>query len=158
MANQKMVRVDYRLIHGQIVAKWIKFRPVDRLIIADDELIKDEFMMDIYKMAAPGNEVDIIPVDELEETLNRKNDNVMIIFKDVANAKRAVDNGLNLAELNVGAVQNNKDRSSVTQGVALSKEEYEILSELKGDGLDVYIQPIPESNRLSLESIKGKIK
>lgn len=158
MANQKMVRVDYRLIHGQIVAKWIKFRPVDRLIIADDELLNDEFMIDIYKMAVPGNEVDIVKVEDLEDALNSKDDHVMIIFKDVVNAKRAVDNGVELTELNVGAVQNNKERFSVTQGVALSKEEYESLSELKNNGLNVYIQPIPENDKLSLKSIKNKIK
>lgn len=158
MANQKMVRVDYRLIHGQIVAKWIKHRPVDRLIVADDELSNDEFMSDIYKMAAPENEVEIIKVDDLEETLNSKDDSVMIIFKDVYNAKRAVDNGVELAELNVGAVQNNKDRYSITTGVALSKEEYETLSDLKNNGLDVYVQPIPENDKLLLERIKNKIK
>lgn len=158
MAKQKMVRVDYRLIHGQIVAKWIKFRPVDRLIIADDELSKDEFMSEIYIMAAPENEVEIVDIDDLEEALNRKDDNVMIIFRDVAKAKQAIDNGVELAELNIGAVQNNKDRTSVTQGVALSKEEYEILSDLENGGLDVYVQPIPENDKLSLKNIKNKIK
>ena len=29
MGKLKMVRVDYRMVHGQIVAKWIKFRPFD---------------------------------------------------------------------------------------------------------------------------------
>src|SRR5699024_11398510 len=104
MANQKMVRIDYRLIHGQIVAKWIKFRPVDRLLIADDELLNDEFMIDIYKMAAPGHEVEIVKVNDLEDALNSKDDRVMIIFKDVANAKRAVDNGVVLAVINVVAI------------------------------------------------------
>ena len=39
MGKLNMVRVDYRMVHGQIVAKWIKFRPVDRLILADDSLV-----------------------------------------------------------------------------------------------------------------------
>lgn len=38
MAKQKIVRIDYRLIHGQVVAKWIKYYPVNRIIVADDEL------------------------------------------------------------------------------------------------------------------------
>ena len=158
MAKQKMVRIDYRLIHGQIVAKWIKFRPVDRLIIADDELLKDEFMSDIYKMAAPENEVDIVAVDDLQQALDRKDDNVMIIFKDVATAKRAFDNGVALIELNVGAVQSKPDRQTVTQGVALSSEEYKTLNELSDSGLNVYIQPIPENDKIALKSIENKMK
>lgn len=156
MAEQKMVRVDYRLIHGQIVAKWIKSRPVDRIIVADDELEKDEFMSDIYKMAVPENEVEIVKIDDLEKSLNNKEDKVMVIFRNITNAKRAVDNGVELKELNVGAVQSNKERKYITSGVALSKEEYDILTELKGDGINVYIQPIPENDKLKLETIKIK--
>lgn len=157
MATQKMVRIDYRLIHGQVVAKWIKFRPVNRLIVADDELLKDEFMCDIYKMAAPGNEVEIVAVDDLQEALDRKDDQVMVIFRDVVNAKRAFDATVSLAELNVGAVQSAKDRHSVTQGVALSKDEFDLLMEMKNKGVDVYIQPIPENDKLTLDSIQNKL-
>lgn len=44
MGKIKLVRIDYRMVHGQIVAKWIKFRPVDRLILADDDLVDDPVM------------------------------------------------------------------------------------------------------------------
>ena len=50
MGKLNMVRVDYRMVHGQIVAKWIVC-PVDRLILADDRLVDDPFMGDIYRMA-----------------------------------------------------------------------------------------------------------
>lgn len=156
MANIRMVRVDYRLIHGQIVAKWIKFRPVDRLIIVDEELMKDPFMADIYKMAATGYEVDIVAAKDLKETLSKKNDNVMLIFKDVAGVYDTTKNYLDINEINVGAVPSNKDRVSIVQGVALSEEEYNKLEELEKDGINVFLQPIPENNAVKLASIKNK--
>ncbi|MBO0451975.1 PTS sugar transporter subunit IIB [Candidatus Enterococcus murrayae] len=158
MAKQRIVRVDYRLIHGQVVAKWIKYHPVNRIIVADDELKNDDFMCDIYKLAAPGNEVEIVSVAELEETLNKKNDDVMIIFKDIRNAQRALENGVELVELNVGAVQTGKASQFVTSGVALTMEEFETLKQLDTQGLNVYIQPIPENEKITLESIANKIK
>lgn len=158
MAKQKIVRVDYRLIHGQVVAKWIKYYPVNRIIVADDELKNDEFMCDIYKMAAPGNEVEIVTLAELKETLDKKNDDVMLIFRDIKNAKQALEEGVELVELNIGAVQTGKERHFVTSGVALSREEFDCLQGLQKNGLKVYIQPIPENEKLSLESIANKIK
>ena len=53
MAEIKLVRVDYRLIHGQVVARWLKVCPVRRIVLVDDVLGNDEFMSDIYKMAVP---------------------------------------------------------------------------------------------------------
>lgn len=158
MGKLKMVRVDYRMVHGQIVAKWIKFRPVDRLILADDSLVDDPFMGDIYRMAVPDREVDIVRLGDVQQTIDRKDDTVLLIFKDVASAYTVYKNGLQLPELNVGAVQNSAQRKSVVQGVALSAEEYDTLSEMKAEGVNVFLQPIPENDPVSLGSIEKKLK
>lgn len=158
MGKLNMVRVDYRMVHGQIVAKWIKFRPVDRLILADDSLVDDPFMGDIYCMAVPDREVDIVKLGDVQTAIDRKNDTVLLIFKDVASAYTVYKNGLQLPELNVGAVQNSAQRKAVVQGVALSVEEYEKLSEMKAEGVNVFLQPIPENDPVSLGSIEKKLK
>ena len=158
MGKLNMVRVDYRMVHGQIVAKWIKFRPVDRLILADDSLVDDPFMGDIYRMAVPDREVDIVKLGDVQTAIDRKNDTVLLIFKDVAAAYTVYKNGLQLPELNVGAVQNSAQRKAVVQGVALTVEEYEKLSEMKAEGVNVFLQPIPENDPVSLGSIEKKLK
>ena len=158
MGKLNMVRVDYRMVHGQIVAKWIKFRPVDRLILADDSLVDDPFMGDIYRMAVPDREVDIVKLGDVQTAIDRKNDTVLLIFKDVASAYTVYKNDLQLPELNVGAVQNSAQRKAVVQGVALSVEEYEKLSEMKAEGVNVFLQPIPENDPVSLGSIEKKLK
>lgn len=153
-----MIRVDYRMVHGQIVAKWIKFRPVDRLILADDSLVEDEFMGDIYRMAVPGFEVDIVKLSDIGKAISRKDDEILLIFKNVNTAYDAFKAGLELPELNVGAVQNNAERKSVVQGVSLSKDEYEMLREMKLAGVRVFLQPIPENDPVNLDSIEKKFK
>ena len=158
MGKLNMVRVDYRMVHGQIVAKWIKFRPVDRLILADDSLVDDPFMGDIYRMAVPDREVDIVKLGDVQTAIDRKNDTVLLIFKDVASAYTVYKNGLQLPELNVGAVQNSAQRKAVVQGVALTVEEYEKLSEMKAEGVNEFLQPIPENDPVSLGSIEKKLK
>lgn len=158
MGNIKMVRIDYRMVHGQIVAKWIKFRPVDRLILADNDLVNDPFMGDIYRMAVPGRDVDIVNLEDIQSAIERKDDKVMLIFKDVDSAYQAIKNGLELPELNAGAIQNGPKRKMVTQGVSLSAEEYEKLKEIKAMGIPVFLQPIPENDPISLESVEKKLK
>ena len=77
MAEIKLVRVDYRLIHGQVVARWLKVCPVRRIVLVDDVLGNDEFMSDIYKMAVPkGTDVDIVTIDKAKEVLDNTDDTV----------------------------------------------------------------------------------
>ena len=158
MGKIKLVRIDYRMVHGQIVAKWIKFRPVDRLILADDDLVDDPFMGDIYRMAVPDRDVDIVKLADVKTAIDRKDDTVMLIFKDVDTAYKAFKEGLELPELNAGAIQNSPKRKSVVQGVALSPEEYAKLKEMKDAGINVFIQPIPENDAVNIESIEKKLK
>lgn len=158
MGKIKMVRIDYRMVHGQIVAKWIKFRPVDRLILADDALVDDPFMGDIYRMAVPDKEVDIVKLADAGAAIEQTDDTIMLIFKDVDSAYFAFENGLELPELNVGALQAGPNRKSVVQGVALSAEEFEKLAKMKAAGVSVYVQPIPENAPVSLETVEKKLK
>lgn len=44
------------------------------------------------------------------------------------------------------------------RGVALTVEEYEKLSEMKAEGVNVFLQPIPENDPVSLGSIEKKLK
>lgn len=156
MGTLKMVRIDYRMVHGQIVAKWIKFRPVDRLILANNQLAEDDFMGDIYRMAVPQQQVDIVKLEDVKKSLDAKNDKVMLIFKDVDSAYKVWKEGFSLPELNVGAVQNGPGRKTVIQGVALSPEEFKLLKEMQDSGVNVFLQPIPETDPTSLDSISHK--
>lgn len=158
MATVKMIRVDYRMVHGQIVAKWIKFRPVDRLILADDLLVDDPFMGDIYKMAVPQKEVDIVRLEDLNHAIDRKEDSVMVIFRDVASVQRALEHGFSLSELNVGAVQNSATRKAVVQGVSLSEEEFAQLEAMQHAGVHIFLQPIPENDAVEFDSIRKKFQ
>ena len=51
----KMVRVDDRLIHGQIVAAWVKSLNLERVWIIDDGTANDNFLKNVMRMVAPSN-------------------------------------------------------------------------------------------------------
>ena len=48
-----MIRVDDRLIHGQIVAAWVKSLGLERIWIVDDATANDSFLKNVMKMVAP---------------------------------------------------------------------------------------------------------
>ena len=50
MAKVALIRVDYRLIHGQVVAKWLKDTQSTKIIIVNDVLAKDRTMGNISRM------------------------------------------------------------------------------------------------------------
>ena len=47
MKNIVLIRIDDRLIHGQVVTQWIKDTNGNRILIVDDKLVNDRMMMRI---------------------------------------------------------------------------------------------------------------
>lgn len=61
----KALRIDERLIHGQVAVTWCSALNVDRIIVANDKVAKDEISVMSLKMAAPQNvKVAVKTVDE----------------------------------------------------------------------------------------------
>src|SRR5512142_19918 len=56
-----LVRIDDRLIHGQVVAVWLRALGADRIVIVDDNTARDEFLREILTLAAPPG----VPVEVL---------------------------------------------------------------------------------------------
>lgn len=53
MADIRLVRVDFRLMHGQVIAAWMNQVDGNAIMIINDQLAGDSFMKNVYKMAAP---------------------------------------------------------------------------------------------------------
>ena len=51
----KLVRVDHRLLHGQVAFTWVKMIGTDCILIANDSVAKDELRMSALRMAKPDN-------------------------------------------------------------------------------------------------------
>jgi mannose/fructose/N-acetylgalactosamine-specific phosphotransferase system component IIB len=55
----RLVRIDDRLIHGQVVAGWLRALGAQRIVIVDDATARDEFMREVLTLAAP----EAVPVE-----------------------------------------------------------------------------------------------
>lgn len=60
----ELTRVDFRLIHGQVITRWLTQCQINEIVTIDNELAKDLFMQEVFKMAAPKG-VKITIVDDV---------------------------------------------------------------------------------------------
>ncbi len=99
----KMIRIDDRLIHGQIVTAWAKNLQIKKIWIADDGVAKDDFIKGVMQMVAPSDrELIITPTSDipaLVDKLDGEADNVLILIKYPYVAKEIFQAGVKLQEL-----------------------------------------------------------
>ena len=89
-----MVRIDERLIHGQVAMIWSKQLGVDRIIVVNEKAATDPILSSTLKMAAPDSVKVIILNEEKAKVLlkdPRINDlNILVIVKMPRISKRSI--------------------------------------------------------------------
>lgn len=156
----KFIRIDDRLIHGQVVTAWIKTYQAKKILIVDDIVAKDDFLKNVLKMVKPSG-VDLIikgteNLNETIEAIEENKANAIILMKTPETAKKVFESQVHLKELNVGGMGANAKRVALYKNVSASKEEVAILKEIEEMGVKVYFQATPNDKQIELNSvIKG---
>ena len=53
----KLLRVDHRLLHGQVVFSWVSALDPDCSLVANDDVVKDELRNTTLKLGKPNGDV-----------------------------------------------------------------------------------------------------
>lgn len=161
MAEIKLVRIDFRLIHGQVVTQWVKVSGANRIVIVNDALAADDFMGDIYRMAAPsGIAVDIMTVEDACTSWKADGlgaGKVLVLFKSAEDALAAREGGFAFDDAQVGGLGGDKGRVAAPCGIAFNRDDVTTLRALASAGVRVHIHVVPTQTDTPLEQAVGNL-
>lgn len=158
MAEIVLTRVDFRLIHGQIITAWNKTYNAGKIVIIDDLLAGDEFMSKIYASAAPAGVVVKVYDSQKAKRLWDKNQfgtgRVMILFKNIDTCARVIKSGVELKKIQLGGVPHSAGKKMILNAVSLDAEEVKLLRELKEEnGIEIELHITPNGEKMDYERI-----
>lgn len=161
------VRVDDRLIHGQVAVVWTKELNAPLLVVANDEAAKNEVTQMTLKMAVPnGVKLLIRSVDDAIEVFNDprgKDRRIFVIVNSVSDATKIAQNVENIEAVNVANTGrfDKSDPNSKTMlfpSVQLNPEELKAAKELaKIEQVNSYNQVLPTNSKYNLNDALSKL-
>ncbi len=161
MAKIGLVRIDSRLIHGQVCTQWLYRTKSKKVYIIDDQSAKDPFLSQLFSMACPvGVELETISCEEAGRRWQANQlgeiEPIFILFKDVPNAYRAYMAGFKYPELQVGGIGGGFGRKIVMGPISFDDEDARMMNEMAKAGLKAYFQPVPDDKEVSWQDVKAK--
>lgn len=151
----KLVRLDYRLLHGQVVFAWTGHVSAQRIIVVDDEAANDDLKKSALSLSKPtGVKLNIFPLEKAlakmpkVETLN---ENIMFIFGNVATLRAFCKGYPKIREINYGATANRPGTKQYGQSVFLTDEEIAQTKELLDGGVKIFMQQTPSHKEEALK-------
>lgn len=160
MYDIKLFRLDFRLIHGQVIAKWFGQIRGNEIVIVDDDLSQDSFMASIYEMSAPVDSK--VHVYSVEDAVKKAEDGtfasgkVLVLFKSVDQVYKAVQNGFKVDELQIGGLGSAPGRINVYGPITLDDHDASLLKRISDQGTNVYLQQVPEEAKMSFSKVLEK--
>lgn len=152
--NVQLLRIDSRLLHGQVTTSWARALQLDYIIIASDSVAKDHIRRSLMLQAAPTQlKVSVTTVEQLikhydDERLSSLN--VMIIVETPYDARRLIENGMDVTEINIGSLSFQVGSYMVTNTVAVTKEDVKHFQWLHQHHIQLYTQKVATDNKKDL--------
>jgi len=153
----ELVRIDDRLIHGQVVTTWVKQKKIEQILIVNDDIVNDPVQKSVFDMMAPQDVlVKTFGVDKFIEvyhktTIKRR---TLILLTNSIDALSLCTGEVAFDTLNVGGMKNKPGRKQYTKAVSLSEEELKALQLIQEKGVAVEIQMIPSDKIITLKDIE----
>lgn len=152
----KSLRVDHRLLHGQVAFSWTSALDADCILIANDSVMKDDLRKTTIKMAKP-NGVKLV-IKNIDDSIAAINSGVtdkyklFIVVESIQDAYKLVK-GTNIRKINLGGTKATSETRNISKAVNVTKEETDLIKELIQDGIDVEIQMVPEDTAIKAEKV-----
>lgn len=158
MAKKLAVRVDDRLIHGQVVTQWVNVFKAQHIVVIDNNVAKDKMQKSVLKFAAPPDiKVSIFSVDKAVKAWEKNQfgtKNVFVLFRDVKQIAELQGKGVSFEEITIGQMAIINDRKQIYKQVGLSESEAQTLMDIEKTGVKLYFQMQPTDKKESLEIMK----
>lgn len=142
------LRLDERLIHGQIVTSWSNVLGIDTIVVANDKVAKNELDKNLLMMAAPANKK--VTIRTVENTIKLLSDpradkmGILLICGTPADAVALVK-GLSVKDVNIANYRKKKspDKVTINVDVYADKEDFQIFEELCHMDVQIFSQLLP---------------
>jgi PTS system mannose-specific IIB component len=153
-----LIRVDNRLLHGQVLETWIPRLAAAEVVVGDDEAAASPLAQAAMTLCCPeGIPVRVLPLAQVDfRALAAGAGPVLVLVREVAGLTAAAAAGLTPAlapHLNLGNIHHGAGRRPVTPSVYLAEPELAALLALRAAGFQVEARATPTDPPTGLDEL-----
>lgn len=150
-----LLRIDSRLVHGQVIEAWIPFTGASTIVVVDDVAAKDLMMKEVMKMAVPPDiDLHCASVDEFVSgkwAIRAQNRRVLILCRNLKVARKIVNNCPGIMNINVGNLHYERGKREVSPTVFIDLDDEKIVRELEKQGVEVDVKAVPSDRKIKIK-------
>jgi PTS system mannose-specific IIB component len=158
-----LVRIDNRLVHGQVIEAWMPALQARSLFVVDDEAATDPLARTCMCLAlCESQALEVLQTEEAAKRLSPGGaglrPSTIVLLREVATATALARAGVRFPQLNLGNVHFRAGRRQVAPSIYLDAAELSALEELQQGGTDVSARAVPSDGATPLAALRARFE
>ena len=148
------VRIDDRLIHGQVATVWTKDSGCNRIMAVSDQVAADDLRKQlVIQVSPPGIKAYVVTIEKaIEAYKNPKFDSfkTLFLFTNPTDVLRMVQGGVDIKSVNVGGMWYKDGTKQITNALCMSEADIESFKKLDELGIELEVRKLAKDNKIKL--------
>ncbi|MEK4824673.1 PTS sugar transporter subunit IIB [Niallia sp. FSL W8-0951] len=152
-----LTRVDHRLLHGQVAVSWTSMLGADCILIANDELTKNDLKKTTMKLAKPAN-VKLV-IKNIEDSIRAiqsgatEKYKLFIVVESIEDAAKLSEAIPEIKQINLGGIKAKEGSRNISKAINVLPEEEKLLKEMLMRNVEIEIRQIPNDKKILAKNI-----
>ncbi|NLI98973.1 PTS sugar transporter subunit IIB [bacterium] len=159
MKNNLIIRVDDRLIHGQVVVGWAIPLCIEEIILISDRIDEDAWLKKTLLSAASALaddiDIEILTKKNFINVLKTKSPDkkIMVVIESIEDAVYLVKSGFSISMLVLGGIHAKSGREMFLPYLYLDSTEMRAILDLAKEGIKIVAKDLPGSKEVDVISM-----
>ena len=152
MTNVAFLRIDDRLIHGQVIVGWLPEIKPENLVVVNDNVAEDAMRQDLMSLSVPPDvELEFYSTSDINE--EDVNESSFILVSSPKDAWECLQKGIKPEKFNVGGMHSKDGKEEIFEALHVDDEDRKYFDLIIKSGVEPIFQPTPQNQPMPLGDI-----
>ncbi len=146
------LRVDDRLLHGQVVVTWVRDLAIKIIWIISDRVASEPIEIALLQSAVPFDvKLEIFTIHEAADEIHKPStaQSIMVMVENLQTVLDLQELGFPLPDVNVGGLRYQPGKVALHRAVYVGKHDVDIVNCLERQGVVMTLQVVPSDYRIN---------
>ena len=152
MTSVAFLRIDDRLIHGQVIVGWLPEIKPENLVVVNDNVAEDAMRQDLMSLSVPPDvELEFYSTSDITD--EDVNESSFILVSSPKDAWECLQKGIKPEKFNVGGMHSKDGKEEIFEALHVDDEDRKYFDLIIKSGVEPIFRPTPQNQPKRLGDI-----
>lgn len=155
MAKAVLLRIDDRLLHGQVARNWMKQVGADVIVVANDLVSEDEKQQHLMDLVTPmGSKSYFFGLSEASSKIKElEEEDALVLVESPADALKLIEDGVEIDSVNVGNIHQTSGKEKVNESIFVDQNDIDTFKKIEASGKKLDFRTLPNDQAIDFDQL-----